>query len=135
MPTKTDSAANARAKPRGKAFVKGNIPANAFTANDPRANTNGQRSAAAVRTSAQYREYLVDVLHLKAGTPPPDDANYLQILAFTRVRNAIADPKQCEDLLDRIWGKSVAPVELSGKDGGALEIVLREVITQTNAND
>jgi len=41
-------------------------------------------SATAARTAAQYREYLIDVLHLRAGTPPPD-ASYLQALAFTQV--------------------------------------------------
>ena len=98
------------AKPKGKPRGKGKP----FVSGDARSNQNGQRSAAAVRTAAEYREYLIDVLHLKAGTRPPEDANYLQLLAYTRVRDAIADPKQCEDLLDRIWGKSVTPVEMSG---------------------
>jgi len=118
------------AKPKGKPRGKGKP----FVAGDERRNQNGQRSAAAVRTAAEYREYLIDVLHLKAGTRPPEDANYLQMVAFTHARNAITDPKEREEMLDRIWGKAVAPVELTGKDGSALEIVLREVM-QTHAND
>ena len=58
---KENNAANTRAKPRGKPFEKGNKPANAFTSGDARANTNGQRSRAAVNFSRNLRELIVTV--------------------------------------------------------------------------
>ena len=83
-------------KPRGKPFAP----------DDARRNTRGQRSAAAVSTAAEYRECLLDVLHLKAGTEAPPGANNLQALAFRQVQNAMHNHKEREDLWDRIWGKS-----------------------------
>jgi hypothetical protein len=101
-------------KPRGKPFAP----------DDARRNTRGQRSAAAVSTAAQYRECLLDVLHLKAGTPAPPDASNLQMLAFTQVQNALHDRKEREDLWDRIWGKSPKTVKYEGTPPAAPTVIV-----------
>lgn len=63
MATKAVSTANTGAKkPRGKPFEKGKDArreATQFTADDPRRNNNGQRSAAAVAFTRDLRELIV----------------------------------------------------------------------------
>ena len=127
MAAKTVSANTAKKKPRGKPFT-GNA--------DPRNNRNGQRSAAVVRTQAEMRELYVKVLHERGDELKPNpDATNMETIVRRHVLAAVnGDAAQREQVIDRIWGRATAPVELSGKDGTPLEIVFREVLT-INAND
>jgi len=86
-------------KPRGKPFES----------KDARRNCYGQRNAAAVATAAEIRELYIQVLHLKAGTPPPPDAEMskLERIVWQHVMRAMAgDRRACEQMLDRIFGKA-----------------------------
>ena len=59
------------------------------------------------------------------------------IAAFKAVvRSAkLGNVQALKELLDRRFGKVVDKTEVTGQDGGAMQIILREVINQTNAND
>jgi len=94
------------AEPRNKTGKGG------FKDNPENRNAAGQRSAAVVRTAAEYRDYLIDVMHKKLNTPPSEDASYMEVMAFTQVRNAVNDPAQREDLLNRIWGKATQQINV-----------------------
>lgn len=126
MPTKTKKEVKkqaavsrnaAKKKPRGKPFVAGD---------DTRRNENGQRNKAAVKTSAQYRDLCVELLHKPITEKPPTDCTNLELIVWQHVSAARkGNASERELLLDRIWGKAVQPQELTGKDGGAIPLAIQ----------
>lgn len=81
-------------------------------------NRSGQRNKAAVQTAAQYRDFLVEVLQKPFNSAPPDEPTYLEWMAYKHVAAAAGgDGSAREQLLDRIWGKSNQPIDLSNSDG------------------
>lgn len=90
--------------------------------NDPRRNAQGQRKAAVVATAAQYRDYLVEMLHRPLDAPKPEGITYLALMAHNHVKAAAeGNADEREKLLDRIWGKTVQRQEVTGADGGPMQ--------------
>ena len=110
-------------KPRGKPFESG----------DARRNAHGQRNAAAVATAAQIRALYIAVLNEVEGAGAVEaDGQHSNLERVVRrhVASALAGSGAArETMLDRIWGRSLQPIEHAGADGAALAIVFREVQT------
>ena len=102
-------------KPNSGAFVKG--------AADPRRNNAGQRNRAVVATASQARDLYVKVLHEPIGTAPDPAMSNLEMIVRQHIAAAKKGTTQDrEQLLDRIWGKAVQAMELSGPSGGPVEV-------------
>jgi hypothetical protein len=96
-------------KPRGKAFEAGR---------DARRNANGQRNAAAVATAAAMREMYLQVLAEPIGSEPVEAQSKIEEIVRQHVSAATAgDAHARETLLDRIWGKSLQPLDVTSSDG------------------
>lgn len=99
----------AKKKPRGKPFVAGD---------DTRRNENGQRNKEAVKTSAQYRDLCVELLHKPITEKPPADCTNLELIVWQHVSAARkGNASERELLLDRIWGKNIQPLDHTSSDG------------------
>jgi len=117
----------AKKKPRGKAFTG---------KDDPRRSNNGQRSAAAVMFASEIRQIIVALGEESVSNSKGERRKRIEVAVLGMYDRAMqGDVSAFNTLVERVEGKVVAPVELSGRDGGPLEIVLREVIKETNAND
>lgn len=127
MPKEVSTTNASAKKPRGKPFVKDDARRGAgFEARPEDRNNAGQRSAEVVRTAAQYRDYLVEMLHRPLDAPKPETVTYLQLMAHNQVKAAAeGNSDEREKLLDRIWGKSTQPVKHEFDDLPDDEVIKR----------
>lgn len=101
-------------------------------------NRAGQRNKAAVQTQAQARAIYVQVLNepFAGNAVPPKDATVLEYAIRKQVKKAMeGDTGELERILDRVWGKSTQPHELTGKDGEPIPVAFSFVPYAGNNSD
>ena len=108
--------------PNAKPFVKG----------DPRINRKGRP-----KNSDQLKALGMSLLHEPArdknGNPVVVDGHIATNLEMM-LRRMIGDPRQAQDLLDRVFGKTPQAVQHTGDDGGPIKFVVEYVNKRTESD-
>lgn len=117
---KVNSVANtdAKPKPRGKPFEKGNSVGKQFTPGDARANLNGQRSAAAVNFSRNIRELIVTVGEEVTTLENGQRISKIEGVVRAAYKQAIAGDSAARLFIaERVEGKAAQQIDLTSSDG------------------